>query len=169
MCGAAVWRLCPRTPPFPRGPGAWFRSPGFFACTMDYVEKLVAALNHEIPYLRTRAAWLLGRCGDPRAVTPLIAALEANASDPYILQAVVLSLGQLGDRRAVASLVRLLGSSFLPVRVAAARALGMLGDPAAVPALEAALGDENSLVREAAAAALAQLKTSPVGRDGPAG
>lgn len=62
----------------------------------DYVEKLIAALRHEEPQTTVRAAWILGRIADRRAVGPLIDA-AAGGGDPEFLAAVVEALGRIGD------------------------------------------------------------------------
>ena len=40
------------------------------------VDLLIEALQHEHPRVREKAAWILGRIGDPRAVEALIATLQ---------------------------------------------------------------------------------------------
>jgi HEAT repeat protein len=62
----------------------------------DYVEKLIAALRHEEPETTVRAAWILGRIADRRAVGPLIDA-AGRGGDPEFLAAVVEALGRIGD------------------------------------------------------------------------
>ncbi|MDI6711551.1 MAG: HEAT repeat domain-containing protein, partial [Bacillota bacterium] len=100
-----------------------------------YAQKLIAALEHPDPAVRRRAAWLLGRRRETGAVEALLAAVAANAGDPYLLETVVEALGLIGDPRALGTLTELLRSSYLPVRVRAARALGRLGGAAAREAL----------------------------------
>jgi HEAT repeat protein len=56
--------------------------------------------------LRRRAAEALGRIGDPRAVLPLLEAL--NCSDIYVRDSAVWALGELADLRAVSPLLTLL-------------------------------------------------------------
>ena len=56
--------------------------------------------------LRRRAAEALGRIGDPRAVPPLLEAL--NCSDIYVRDSVVWALGELADLQSIPPLLTLL-------------------------------------------------------------
>ena len=49
----------------------------------DYTEKLIAALDHPEPETPIRAAWVLGRMGDQRAVAGLVRLLETT-QDVYL-------------------------------------------------------------------------------------
>ena len=60
----------------------------------DYVEKLILALHHPEKETPIRAAWLLGRLKDTRAVTPLID-LVKKTEDVYIARAAVQALGEI--------------------------------------------------------------------------
>jgi HEAT repeat protein len=74
----------------------------------------------------------LGKCGDPRAVDPLIRALGSAKSKHETVdlrKSAALGLGTLGDPRAVAPLVRALGDWYGSVRLEAAKALHKLGEP----------------------------------------
>lgn len=123
----------------------------------DYVDKLIEALKHPEPTTRVRAAWVLGRKKEKRAVTPLIEAINNNLNDPYILESIVGALGLTGDSSALDEIFSLLKSSYLIVRIQAARAISMIGDRKGVDPLMAALKDENTAVRKAAAEALGRM------------
>ena len=60
----------------------------------DYVEKLILALEHPEKETPIRAAWLLGRLKDRRAVPPLID-LVKKTEDVYIARAAVQALGEI--------------------------------------------------------------------------
>ncbi len=62
----------------------------------DYIEKLILALDHPEPRTPIRAAWLLGKLGERRAVQPLIE-LFKRTKDVYIAQAVVKALCKIDD------------------------------------------------------------------------
>lgn len=81
--------------------------------------------NHEDLIVRGRAALMLGKLGDPRAVQPLIEALDAPGLQTplYAAQA----LGKLGDTRAIRPLLSVLETSNDKVREAAQEALKRLG------------------------------------------
>lgn len=75
--------------------------------------------------VRGRAALMLGKLGDARAVEPLIRALDAPGfQTPYYAAQ---ALGLLGDQRAIRPLVTLAGSSRDKTRSAALEALDRLG------------------------------------------
>jgi len=65
----------------------------------DYVEQLIFALGHPEPATPIRAAWILGKLGDERAVEPLIDLVD-KTQDVYIARAAVKALGRLGTQRA---------------------------------------------------------------------
>lgn len=75
--------------------------------------------------VRGRAALMLGRLGDVRAVEPLIEALDAPGYQTRVHAAE--SLGKLGDARAIAPLVRVVETEPDPFRGAAQSALTVLG------------------------------------------
>jgi HEAT repeat protein len=68
----------------------------------DFVDKLLAALHHPEPTTPIRAAWILGRRREPRAV-PALAGLAAASPDPFIAEAAVAALGQIGGDEARAA------------------------------------------------------------------
>lgn len=115
----------------------------------DYVEKLIAALQHEEPETTVRAAWILGRIADRRAVGPLVVAAE-RGGDPEFLAAVVEALGRIGDPAACEVVARLARSSYLKVRLNAVEALANWDNELVRETLQAARRDPNALVREEA-------------------
>jgi HEAT repeat protein len=86
---------------------------------------MIVGNKHEDLIVRGRAALMLGKLGDPRAVEPLISALDAPGFQTplYAVQA----LGKLGDRRAIEPLKRMLSTDHDKFREAAQEALGRLG------------------------------------------
>jgi HEAT repeat protein len=84
--------------------------------------------DHEDLITRGRAAMMLGRMGDVRAVTPLIQALDAPGFKTPVYAAE--ALGRIGDPRAVQPLVAVLKADNETLRAAAHEALKNLGyDP----------------------------------------
>lgn len=75
--------------------------------------------------VRGRAALMLGKLGDPRAVIPLIKALDAPGMQTPLNAAQ--ALGKLGDPRAIKPLVLLASSDDDKLRAAALEALERLG------------------------------------------
>jgi HEAT repeat protein len=97
------------------------------------VNGLIKALEYHKDMGRTAsdAAEALGRIGDPRAVEPLLGAIQLQVTHMSIRMAGARALGLLGDVRAVEPLITLLASptrSVSPV----VEALGRLGDARAV-------------------------------------
>ncbi len=93
----------------------------------EAVRALIMAVknDHEDLIVRGRAALMLGKIGDPRAVQPLIQALDAPGLQTplYAAQA----LGKLGDARAIQPLLSLVSSGNEKVREAALESLKRLG------------------------------------------
>ncbi len=104
------------------------------------LEVAVEQLRGEDLSQRYYAAWYLGTTADPRAVDPLLVALEDDA-DRTVLGGYPLrrnaakALGLIGDQRAVPGLIQALDCSDDHLVEEVAYALAHLGDPVALPAL----------------------------------
>ena len=92
--------------------------------------------EHEDLIVRGRAALMLGKLGDIRAVEPLIRALEAPGYQTPLYAAE--ALGKLGDTRAIEPLILMASTGRDKTREAAVEALKRLGyaDEFAAPVLE---------------------------------
>jgi HEAT repeat protein len=102
----------------------------------EAVRNLILIVENEFEDLivRGRAALMLGKLGDSRAVPPLIRALEAPGYQ--IALHAVQSLGMLGDQRAVAPLTQIAATGKDRMREAAIFSLHQLGiEPEPVPVL----------------------------------
>jgi HEAT repeat protein len=97
----------------------------------------------------------LGNIGDPRAVDPLIAALEDQNS--AVQESAATALGELKDSHAIEPLIATLKDTDSDLRSLTTKALVKIGTPAVEP-LIAALKDTNANVRRNAAQALGQIK-----------
>jgi len=86
---------------------------------------MIVVNNHEDLIVRGRAALMLGKLGDARAVEPLIRALDAPGFQTPLYAAQ--SLGKLGDPRAIEPLLRAIESHNDKMREAAQEALEKLG------------------------------------------
>ena len=121
------------------------------------VPSLVLALKHSDRDVRTKAAWSLGELKDPRAVEPLIAALNDMDGQDVRTKA-AWSLGELKDPRAVEPLIAALNDMDVHVIWEATEALGKIGDSRAVePLIEKLTGIIDD---DQAAAALVSLYRS---------
>ena len=116
---------------------------------------------------REKAAWALGRLGEPAATEAVLTALVAylKDTDSDVRLSAASALGELGEPAAteavLAALIVCLKDTDSNVRLSAASALGELGEPAATEAVLAALivclKDTDSNVRLSAASALGEL------------
>jgi HEAT repeat protein len=91
----------------------------------DYVDKLIIALRHPEPETSVRAAWLLGKIKDERAVTPLIG-LIGETDDVYIARTAVEALGEIGTDGAVRFLNSITNHPSIIVKKEVERQLGRL-------------------------------------------
>lgn len=93
----------------------------------DALKALIRTVENDKEDLivRGRAALMLGKVGDHRAVAPLIRALDAPGFQTPINA--VQSLGQLGDERAIMPLVQIAETQTDRLREAALTALTRLG------------------------------------------
>jgi HEAT repeat protein len=122
----------------------------------DRVERLVHLIKtHSIGKQRLLAIKELGRTGDPRAIEPLIEALEDLY--PAAREAAAEALEPFADRRAVKPLTKLVTDKYFGARRKAVEVLGNIGDPRAVDAVIQALQDEDFAVRRNAVIALGKL------------
>lgn len=111
------------------------------------VEPLIALIKDQCNHVIIDA---LGEIGDPRAVCPLIKALEFIS----IRRAVIMALGQIGDPRAVDAIIEAFAFRDEKVRQCAADALVRIGNPA-VNSLGVALKD--AAISEDAAKVLVKI------------
>lgn len=84
----------------------------------DYVEKLIAAMDHPEPETPIRAAWILGTLRAMRGVGPLIALIQ-RTRDVYVARAAVEALGRIGTPEAMQFLAGLSDHPARMVREAA--------------------------------------------------
>lgn len=66
-----------------------------FLKTTDFVDKLILALDHPEKETRLRAAWILGKLREPRAIGPLGRVL-ATSGDVYLAGEAAAALGKIG-------------------------------------------------------------------------
>ncbi len=106
----------------------------FSPSLMDRAMPAVAArLDDDHATVRVRAAELLGRLGDKRAVMPLIGRLQDSSREVRSL--VIDALVRIGDERAGAAVGRLLRDPVPEVALRAVDALGQIGGSTAAPTL----------------------------------
>ncbi len=119
----------------------------------DAVEPLVKLLQHRaspdmagqqtsnITVIRLRSVIALGALEDPRALDPLIAAMEDP--NPLVRAEIATALGRFsGEDAALATLLRMLGDSDPLVREMTVAALERLGNREALTALRSAVKNE---------------------------
>ena len=83
-------------------------------------------LDDDHPTVRQKAAVVLARLGEARAVIPLVGRLSDGSRE--VRMAALEALGELGDARAAPAMIRLLGDSAEEVREQAIQSLGRLKD-----------------------------------------
>ena len=116
---------------------------------------LIRALEYpNDPAIRSAAAGALGETGDPRAVRPLINALNDDYEEVCV--AAFKAIWTIG-RPAVEPLMAGLRDDDSPHHDTIAKELVMIGENGAVEPLVAALADENERVATAAAVSLAEI------------
>ena len=102
------------------------------------VKRLIKALQYPEDYrVRDAAARALGAIGDPRAIEPLVTAMNNTGAFSPIPEA----LAKIGGPRTVELLIESLSHSNFLVVLNAVSALGRIGDVRAVKPLTARLGD----------------------------
>jgi len=122
----------------------------------DAVEPLITLLrSDDEDIVRERAATALAQIGDPRAIDPLIDALDDSGT--WIRNRVAYVLGASKDPRAVEPLLELLNHEDDSTQGVAAWALGAIGDDRAFDPLLGLLRDPNPSVRGNAAWALGEF------------
>ena len=158
----------------------------------EAVAALAPLLQDKDEFVRQETAYALGQTRNPRAVAPLVVALERDKLES-VRGAAAVALGNIGDEAAVIPLAgrlsaRIRSSGLFSritrgqrsenefVRRAAARSLGQIKSRAAIPALVETLSDiraEDDVKREAArslgligdAAAVPALRGALASRD----
>lgn len=128
---------------------------GFFD-TAEARRALRRALHDADPTVRRNAIEAVARVGDPRAVAPLISALD-RGDDLWMRYSAAEALGLVGDHRAIPPLIEATRDPHVLIRRAAVRSLGSLHDSRAIPPLLKALQDSDPQVRLYAADGLGRL------------
>lgn len=122
------------------------------------VEELIKDLHNPNWTVRSQAAYVLGLNGDPRALKPLLEALD---DDNWAVQYTAIgALRSIPDPQhlVVEPLINALSHTDSKIRYQAARALGDRGDSRAVKPLIRSLEDKDSAVRSFSATSLGQLR-----------
>jgi len=114
---------------------------------------LVAALQRDVPEVRSAAARSLGQLGTPEALEALVAALAARRVPTGVIGQALIAVGP----GAVKPVLPLLGDPEPEVRATAAELIGLLGDAGDAERLGARLEDSSGSVRRQAAIALGRL------------
>jgi HEAT repeat protein len=91
----------------------------------DFVDKLIAALNHPEPETRARAALILGLRREMRGVDALIRVVR-RAHDASLVEVAIEALGRIGDPRSREAIEWVATRGTLRVRQAARQALALL-------------------------------------------
>ncbi len=109
---------------------------------------------------RARAAYRLGKSGNPLAVEQLIQAL--SDASPRVRSSAARALGETGSQQATESLLRELADGSSDIRSEAAEALGRLGHHHSIDPLLEALEDPDPRLRIAAIRGLASIDREEV-------
>jgi len=105
--------------------------------------------------VRAGAAFALGFLGDPAALDPLLQCLRDR--DHAVRANAAASLGRLHDPRAIEPLAAALEDKYAQVRYNAAEALGFVPDPRSIGPLRGSARDRNAYVRMITAKSLGRL------------
>lgn len=118
---------------------------------------IIAVLKdtNELSWIRSDAAFALGRISDLAALEPLIEVLDENNST--VRAAAARSLGRIGDHRSFWHLVAALNDSDVLVRRYSATSLGEIADERAAPHLKEHLKDDDEEVVTRSAIALGNI------------
>ncbi len=130
--------LVPAQPTFAEDSGAILRLEDLRVLrdAADSPRDLTVIARRSDARLRRRAAFAIGRVGDP-AGRPTLEALLGDA-ELEVRQSAAFGLGLLGDKAAVPALLAVLNGDASPkVRGRAAEALGLIGDPSAAAPIAA--------------------------------
>lgn len=131
------------------------------------VAPLVATLkNYRVnanPYLRRKAAIVLGRIGDAQAAEAVMDVIRDQ--DVLVRRAAVEALRKIGRKEVVAPLAFALEDSDVLVRRAAVEALWMIGGSEVEELLLMALGDTDSKVSRDARIALSEIAPARIDTD----
>ena len=109
------------------------------------VESLVKELKHDTSFQRRAAAEALEGTDDPRAIQPLLSALDD--ADVTVQVSAIHALGRVNSEPVCNALLQKLRASTPQVRLAAAQVIGRWQDPATAEAFVDALADSNFEVR----------------------
>ncbi|KAB8335737.1 NACHT domain-containing protein [Scytonema tolypothrichoides VB-61278] len=123
-------------------------------------QKLQEALNHSDLWVRSSAAFALGKIGNSQAVDGLIAAL--NDSDSFVRSKAAQALGEIGNFQAVNALIAASNDSDSYVRWNAAYALCKIGSSQVVDDLITVLNRSDSDVKWKVVEALCKIGSSQV-------
>ena len=123
----------------------WIDESALQLCTRLIIDKTF--LDKDKPWnVRTMAAKVLGKLGDPQAIDALIQGLLDE--DEYVREMSSYALGRIGDSQAIEPLIYALRDRQWAVRESAAYALGEIGGAQAIDALISALkGDNRNVLR----------------------
>lgn len=118
---------------------------------------LIDALSDPNPEIVDETVWALGRLGDQRAVSALIAALSAT-QDSQLIKRIMTSLEQIGGEEVVKQLIHFLAQESCSWKILVIETLGNLQSPDAIPALVQCV--ENDQLRESAISSLGKIGAS---------